>query len=440
MRSWLNDVPTQPSSIVAYCNDKEVARVTTSELEQNCQFSIAQAKLWDIGAGNLYKLDLILENADGQPCDRYQVPFGVRVVSSDTTGIYLNGRQLWLTGFGKHEDFPGFGRAPNPSIIAKDMDLLKWCNGNSYRTSHYPYDEDWYDYADRHGILIIDETPFVSLAERLFDDELEAKACRVIEEMVVRDWNHPSVILWSVANEPFLRSDRGTAFFKAMGDTVRKLDSTRPVGYVAHEEPEFNKAAQHFDWIGVNKYFGWYEGTGEIDGTIDIFKNLLTSFHEAYNIPILLSEFGADATQGENHVVPLIFTEHFQNEIVEKQIRAAATLPFICGCHVWNFADFATGQQLNRAFNNRKGAFSRDRSPKQLAFTLRRMFALSREEILALPPAQPQVAADMVGFLSHQEMREEALSPSRLDFFRHGLPFFVLRHRKKGGQACDSGI
>lgn len=357
------------------------------------KLTIPKVKLWDIHQPNLYPLTVTLYNETKKAVDAYTLQIGVRTVQADKDGITLNGRKIWLTGFGKHEDFPAFGRGHSRPTLVKDFDLLGWTNSNSFRTSHYPYDEEWYDYADRHGILIIGETPFVSLSERLFTEELKETACRVIGEMIARDQNHPSVILWSLANEPNLRSDKGTAFFKAMADTARVLDSTRPVGYIAHEEPETNKAAEHFDWIGVNKYYSWYQGTGEIDATLNDFTDLLKSFHAAYGKPILLSEFGADSIAGCNDQVPLIFTENFQCEVVEKQYRAAAKLPFVFGAHVWNFAEFATGQQLNRAYGNKKGAFTRSRQPKMVAFKLKELFSKNREELMTEPTiTTPQLA------------------------------------------------
>lgn len=354
------------------------------------QITLPNVRIWDIGKPELYELTVTLLDADETPLDVYTLNTGVRNIHCDDRACYLNDRPVWLTGFGKHEDFPALGRAHNDAVLVKDFDLLEWTHANSFRTSHYPYDEAWYDYADRKGILVIGETPFVSLAERLFDDELESRACCVIREMIERDANHPSVILWSLANEPYLRSDRGTRFFKAMAEAARDADPSRPIGYVAHETADLNAAAEHFDWLGVNKYFGWYEGVGEIDDTLDAFRRCLAEFHERYHIPILLSEFGADALPGCRSQVPVIFTENYQCEIVEKQYRAAAALPFVFGCHVWNFAEFATGQQLNRAFGNHKGAFTRDRQPKMLAFKLRELFAKSREEITREPMPERQ--------------------------------------------------
>jgi len=371
--------------------EDQTAEACFSGGQASLHLSVPAVRLWDLGQPELYEVQLEILSADGTTVDAYALTTGVRKVHCDEKGFYLNDRAVWLTGFGKHEDFPALGRGHSDAVLVRDFDLLRWIQGNSFRTSHYPYDEAWYEYADRTGLLIIGETPFVSLNEHLFDEELESRACGVIAEMIERDANHPSVVLWSVANEPNLRSDRGTAFFRAMAEAARAADPTRPVGYVAHETAELNAAAAHFDWLGVNKYFGWYQGTGEIDHTLDALTECLQAFHETYGLPILLSEFGADAIAGCRSQVPLIFTENFQCEMVEKQYRAAAALPFVFGCHVWNFAEFATGQQLNRAFGNRKGAFTRDRQPKMLAFKLRELFAMPRAELLASTPPAPQL-------------------------------------------------
>ena len=98
------------------------------------------------------------------------------------------------------------GRGLNVPLIVKDYSLLKWIGANSYRTSHYPYSEEQMMLADREGILVIDEIPAVGL---MFEDGEENIQTRLdlckqqMKELVARDKNHPSVIMWSVANEPF---------------------------------------------------------------------------------------------------------------------------------------------------------------------------------------------------------------------------------------------
>src|SRR4029453_10366380 len=120
---------------------------------------------------------------------------------------------------------------------------------NLFRTSHYPYAEDVLDYADRRGIVIIDETAAVGLnmglgggifgtqGYRTFSPETINDASRevpaqAIRELVARDKNHPSVVLWSIANEPESETEEAEAYFRPLFDLTRELDPTRPVGFV----------------------------------------------------------------------------------------------------------------------------------------------------------------------------------------------------------------
>lgn len=335
------------------------------------ELEIPEVKLWDVGRPNLYSLDLELLD-DDSVIDCHAQSVGVRTVSVTETEILLNGKPIWLRGFGKHEDADFQGRGVHRSLLARDFDLMHWIGANSFRTSHYPYDEAWYDFADRQGILVIGETPFVSLTDRVFTDELREHAVDVIRRMIDRDANHPSVIAWSVANEPYLGDNQtGDDFFRVMAETARAADPTRPVCYVAHQDPDDNHPARHFDFLGVNKYFGWYIDSGRIDETLGDLEDCLRTFHETYKMPILLSEFGADANAGFHQQTPVLFSEEFQAEILTKQYELARRLPFMIGAHVWNFADFNTAQQINRMMGNRKGVFTRDRKPKLAAHVLR---------------------------------------------------------------------
>jgi beta-glucuronidase len=132
-------------------------------------------------------------------------------------------------------------------LLVRDHELLRWVGANSYRTSHYPYSEEAMDLADRLGVLVIDEIPAVSLnfadTPELVTRRLE-QCQRALDELVTRDKNHPSVILWCVANEPMAGSpssgaaappaavEAGTRFFKTLYDQARAKDASRPVTLV----------------------------------------------------------------------------------------------------------------------------------------------------------------------------------------------------------------
>lgn len=109
---------------------------------------LEQVNLWDIGQPNLYDLNVKLLAADGKEVDCYQQRFGFRSIEIRENKIFLNGREIFLKGFGKHEDFHVSGKGFQPALMIRDFDLMQWIGANSFRTSHYPYDEQMLDHAD----------------------------------------------------------------------------------------------------------------------------------------------------------------------------------------------------------------------------------------------------------------------------------------------------
>ena len=330
-------------------------------------------RLWDIGKPELYRGIASLFEGE-KLLDRYELTFGVRSIEVTGDELLLNGRPVFLTGLGKHEDFPVLGRGLSTAVIVRDFDLMTWIGANSFRTSHYPYAEEWYDFADRAGFLIIGETPFVGLNQRMYTPPVLEDALGVVRKMIQRDRHHPSVVMWSLANEPDFGGPEGEAFMLRLFQEVRRLDPRRPITYVAHREPQDNSALRHCDVVCINKYYGWYEQPGEIKGSLNEFGACLDRFRAAFGKPIILAEFGADAVAGMHSTPPEMFSEEYQAEIIASQYLEARRRPWVIGAHVWAFADFKTAQSITRVGMNRKGVFTRDRRPKMAAHRLRELW------------------------------------------------------------------
>lgn len=336
--------------------------------------SIRDAKLWDLGNPNLYELNIKLFDGRGRLSDSYTETYGIRTVKVEGNKFLLNGREVFFKGFGKHEDFPVLGKGLNHNLIVKDFNLMKWIGANSFRTSHYPYAEEMLDFADRHGILVIDETPFVGLNNRMFRKDILEKAKSVIKELIRRDKNHPSVIMWSLANEPYADTREGEEFFREMALTARSLDNTRPITYAAHMEPGDNLGMKYYDVVCLNKYYGWYINPGDLFNMLPEFSKCLDRFYEAFKKPILVSEFGADAIAGMHSEPVQMFSEEYQAETIAEQYRIIKGKEYCIGAHIWAFADFKTAQTITRILLNRKGVFTRDRQPKLAAHKVRKLW------------------------------------------------------------------
>ncbi len=350
------------------------AELPTSGETVEAELSVPDVALWAPGSPNLY--DLTVELAWGETVfDRYSLPVGVRTVAVEGDSLLLNGEPIVLTGFGRHEDFPVAGRGLVPAVIIKDYALMEWIGANSFRTSHYPYSEQMMDLADRLGILVIDETPAVGLFFREEGLERRLQLCRqYTEELIARDKNHPSVIMWSLANEPHSRRSAAKAFFRDLYDLAKALDPTRPatiVSMVGLQEEAF----EFCDVVCLNRYYGWYSESGQLEEGYAKLSAELDALHERYPKPQILSEFGADTIPGWHAQPPEMFSEEYQAEMLAGYIEILKSKPFVVGYHVWNMCDFKTSQAVHRmAGMNYKGVFTRDRRPKLAAHRLRELW------------------------------------------------------------------
>jgi beta-glucuronidase len=349
------------------------------------------AQLWRPGAGYLYTLEVRVLDAGGGMVDVYPQPFGVRTVAVDGFRFLINGEPFHFTGFGRHEDFPIHGRGHDPAVMVHDFELMRWTGANSFRTSHYPYDEAVLDYADRHGIVVIDETAAVGLnldtgagilnqsepMETYSDTTIDAGTRethrQAIRELIARDKNHPCVVIWSIANEPDTVSPAARAYFEPLVAETRRLDPTRPVAFANFmmATPERDVVSDLFDVLLLNRYFGWYVHTGDLIAAERLLEAELRAWAERGK-PIVMTEYGADTQAGLHSMTSEPWSEEFQVDLLAMYHRVFDRIDAVVGEHVWNFADFATRSGISRVDGNKKGVFTRERRPKASAYVLRR--------------------------------------------------------------------
>ena len=336
--------------------------------------NVPDAAVWSPESPNLY--DLTVELAQGgETFDRYNLPIGIRTIRVEGDALLLNGQPIYLKGFGRHEDFPVTGRGLVPAVIVKDYALMKWVGANSFRTTHYPYSDQMMDLADRLGFLVIDEIPAVGLFFAEEGLERRLSVCRqYVQELVARDKNHPSVIAWSVANEPHSRLPAAKPFFRNLYDLAKSLDATRLVTLVS-QVGVGEESFEFCDILCLNRYYGWYTQSGQLDaGCLELEKEL-DAMYAKFKKPLILTEFGADTIPGYHAQPPEMFTEEYQAELLTRYIKLLRSKSFVAGEHVWNLCDFKTGQAVHRMGGmNLKGVFTRDRRPKLAAHRLRELW------------------------------------------------------------------
>ncbi|KAG8233860.1 hypothetical protein J437_LFUL006883 [Ladona fulva] len=358
--------------------------------------------------GHLYtlKVRLITEECCG---DVYRLPVGIRTIYWNETSFLINDKPVYLRGFGRHEDSHIRGKGLDLPLVTRDHSLLRWVGANSYRTSHYPYAEEIMDFADRMGFLIVDECPGVNLDN--FDDELLERHKVVMSELVRRDKNRASVVMWSIANEPRSQKKAADAYFRAVVnhtktldpsrpitmataqswsvvEHVKTLDTSRPVTSAINKPFRTDKAAQHLDIIGVNRYNSWYSDTGHLEVIQQAVESEMTRWNEKFNKPIFMSEYGADAVSGLHTLPESVWTEDYQVTLMKNHFKAFDNLRakgFFIGEMIWNFADFATAQGTTRVVGNKKGVFTRERQPKASARLLRERYLELAEKLDGFP-------------------------------------------------------
>lgn len=378
------------SEVRAVLLDAEGAEVARADGASGT-LTVEDVHPWRPGEGYLYELRVELWDGDRKRIDAYTLNVGIRTVAVDGTRFLINGEPFYFTGFGMHEDHVVRGKGHDDASMIHDFALLNWIGANSLRTSHYPYAEEVLDYADRHGIVVIDETAAVGLnlgvaggilggaAMTTFSDETighgtQRSHRQAIRELVARDKNHPSVVLWSIANEPESHTEESREYFEPLFAETRRLDPTRPVGFVNVMLAPADRClvSELADVVMLNRYYGWYVNSGDLAAAERGLEAELEAWDHKHGKPIIMTEYGADTVSGLHSITPQPWTEEYQVEFLDMYHRVFDRIDAVVGEQVWNFADFATGPGFARVEGNKKGVFTRERRPKAGAFALRR--------------------------------------------------------------------
>ncbi|KAF0329591.1 beta-glucuronidase [Colletotrichum asianum] len=357
------------------------------------RIEIESAHLWQPGAAYLYQLHARILSAPGSAdiLDTYELSFGIRTIKVEGNRFLINGNPFYFTGFGKHEDSPIRGKGFDPAYMIHDFNLMSWMGANSFRTSHYPYAEEVLDYADRHGIVVINETAAVGLnlgiiagmfglkppptfCPEACSDKTQAAHEQALRELVARDKNHPSVVMWTVTNEPASAEPGAREYLEPLVSLTRKLDPTRPVCFANMGFATFEKdrVTDLFDVICLNRYYGWYSQTGDLEAAEKVLEDDLLGWQDKYGKPIVMTEYGAEALSGLHSVTDLPWSEEYQARFLEMFHRVFDRVDSVVGEHVWNFADFHTTSGIHRVDGNKKGVFTRDRKPKSSVHVLKK--------------------------------------------------------------------
>lgn len=320
----------------------------------------AKPELWSPETPRLY--DVVATAGSDRVTDRV----GFRQIKQIGEELFLNGKSVFLRGISVHEDDEFQGKVLLDDDLKQRFQHAKELNCNFLRLAHYPHDERASKLADELGFMLWEEIP-VYWAIDFKNPATFKDADNQLRELVKRDRNRASVIIWSVGNEN-PDTDERLAFMKGLVDTANEMDGTRLTSaacLVNHTKNRIeDRLAQYINVIGINEYYGWYEEN--FDDLIEFLDN------SDPGKPVVISETGADGYIGEGKLEKGFFSEAYMAEVYRKQIATLKERAFVKGISPWILYDFRVERRQNMYQRgwNRKGLIASDKKTKKEAFKL----------------------------------------------------------------------
>ncbi|MZQ80854.1 beta-glucuronidase [Paenibacillus sp. 5J-6] len=331
-------------------------------------FRFPDVRPWSAHDPQLYELRLDLYDVKKElPVDDLVERVGFRVVEVRNGSITVNNDPIYLKGFNRHEDHAIAGPSLPLSLMVADLELMVGTGANAVRTSHYPNDERFLDLCDERGLFVWEENHARGLSLEQMSNPHFIRQCEAVNrEMVEQHINHPSIILWAVLNECASDSAGGREHYQRQMQQIRELDASRPLTFASHHR-EKEMCFDLADMVSVNLYPQWYtdEDPGELCDRIRAFAEE----NGGRGKPMIISEFGADGYYGFRSPIRVKGSEERQGDILELNLAAYASRPYVSGTFIWQFCDCrvteATGWLLTRAMvKNSKGIVDEYRRPK----------------------------------------------------------------------------
>lgn len=330
----------------------------------------AKLELWSPNHPRLYDVSV------SSGSDKVHDAIGFRTIETRGTQILLNGKPIFLRGIAMHEEAPvRGGRAFSPEDAQTLLGWAKELGCNFVRLTHYPHSENMTRLADRMGLMVWSEIPVY------WDVDWENPATlqnaeNQLREMIARDHNRASVVLWSISNETPVKPAR-TAFLRQLAEAARQQDSTRLItsamNHVDEAGPDTralnDPLGEYLDVLGLNEYLGWYGGRPEDADRMQ--------WKFAWDKPVIVSEFGAGAPYGRHGDADERWTEEYQASLYQHQITMLKKIPALAGMSPWVLMDFHSPRRLlpgTQDYFNRKGLVSNLGQHKQAFYVLQKFY------------------------------------------------------------------
>ena len=383
---------------VAASSESRVRLKPATTLEAKQALQVASPHLWQgTSSPYLYHLVSELRNARGTVLDRSEQDFGIRQIRIDPDkGLFLNGVHTPLHGAALHQDGMGTGWAMGEKDIASVVDAMRDMGANTLRLAHYQHGQTIHQLADRYGLILWDEIPFVTLWTNR-KGQLEPTAALIangsqqLRELIAQNRNHPSVAVWGIANEVdfgpnlpgFLNNGNGVApdptpLLRELNTLAHRLDPSRPTTLATCCEEKGQSGvppvADITDVSGANRYFGWYYGKKE-----ELGAHLDVLHAKRPHQPLAVTEYGGggalslhtdNVDGGPIDAFGRAQPEEYQAAVHEAQWPQLAARPYLWATWIWNGYDFGTTvrREGDAVDINTKGLVSYDGAIRKDAF------------------------------------------------------------------------
>lgn len=339
---------------------------TDSEGKIADEFTWNNLSLWSPETPKLYAVNIKTDK------ENINDKIGFRTIQVDGDSILLNGKSVFLRGISLHDENPLLaGRLRSEGDMRMMLQWAKDMNCNYVRLAHYPHNEEMIRLADEMGLLVWAEVP-VYWTISWTNPATYANAKQQLTDLIVRDKNRASVIVWSIGNETPL-SDARLSFMSNLAETARSLDDTRLVAAALEVHREGNNIilndplGEKIDLVSFNEYAGWYWGGNPSEIT-------KYNFDIKYKKPVVITEFGGDALGGFHADENTRWSEEYQEALYKNQITMLSKIGALRGMTPWILTDFRSPRRqhpIYQNFWNRKGLISETGQKKKAFFVLK---------------------------------------------------------------------
>lgn len=425
---------------VSIADEKKQAKVTNGSAK--VEFELSDVHLWD-GVDDPYLYTARAELSGG---DAVETRFGCRCCRVDPQqGFFLNGRPYPLRGVSRHQDRTGAGNALTIQMHQEDMEIVKEIGANTLRLAHYQHAQEFYDLCDENGIIVWAEIPYITLHM----PNGRQNTLSQMQELVVQNYNHPSIVCWGLSNE--ITASGGVTEdlienHRLLNDLCHRLDTTRFTTMADVFMLEIDSPILEIpDVNSYNLYFGWY--LGELEQNDAFFDE----YHAKYpDRCIGFSEYGADANPQYQSAVPDKgdYTESYQALFHEHILQMIEHRPWLWATHVWNLFDFAADGRDEGGKNgqNQKGLVTMDRKLKKDAFYLYKAYWNQKEPFVHICGSRyvdrTEAVTEIKVYSNQPEVTllvdgSEAETIRESHIFRFQVPIGGIHHIEARAGACS---